>query len=99
MKLLYRERPLPESSILKYSATLKEDSDTSAFLWIHKFLKKHMLLQNALGHCFCSLKNHSEILEKSLQNLPLECCYINLKAPAKKLVLVRFQTCVGNSPF
>ena len=52
-------------------------------------------LQNASGQCFCSLKN----LSKSMQNLPLECWYNNLKTCAKKFVLVEFQTCIKNWPF
>ena len=79
---------------LKHSATLKEDSGTSVFLWILKFV---CIMPS--GHCFCSLKNHSEILKKSLQNLPTECCYNILKTPPKKFVLVKFQTCIGNWHF
>ena len=68
-------------SFLNHSATLKEDSGKSVFLWILKFLKNNFFMP--LGHCSCSLKNHSE----SIQNLPLELCYHNLKTPAKKFVL------------
>ena len=82
------------ASFLKHSATLKED--TSVFLWILKFFKNNIFCKMPSGHCFCSLKNHSE----SIQNLPLECCYNTpAKTPAKKFVLVKFHTCINNWPF
>ena len=90
----FTEKNLGQSLFFNYSATLKEDSGTSAFLWILKFFKNTFFCQIPSGYCFCSLKNHSEILEKSLQNLTLECCCNNLKTPAKKFVLVN--TCIGN---
>ena len=47
------------------------------------------------GHCFCSLKSQPG----SIQNLPLECWFNNLKTPGKKFILVKFQTCIKNWPF
>ena len=83
-------------SFLQHSAILKEDSGTSVFLWILKFFKNNIFCwKMPSSHCFCSLKHHSE----SIQNLPLECCYNNFKTPAKKFVLVKFQTCIGNWQF
>ena len=70
-------------SFLKHSVTLKENSGRSVFPWILNFPS---------GHCFCPLKNHSE----SIQNLPLECCYNNLKTPANEVVLAKFQNFIEN---
>ena len=95
----FTEKDLCRVSFLKYSATLKEKSGTSVFLWVLKFFKDTFFCKMPSGHCFCSLKNHSEILEKSIQNLPLEYCYNNLKKSANKFVLVKFQTYIGNRSF
>ena len=64
----FTEKDLWQVSFLKHSATLKENSGTSVFLWILKFFKNTFFCKMPLGHCFHSFKNHSG----SIQNLPLE---------------------------
>ena len=83
---------------LKHFPTLKEDL-AQAFSFEFWNFKNTFFCKMPSGHCFCSLKNHSEILEKSIQNLPLEYCYNNLKKSANKFVLVKFQTYIGNRSF
>ena len=46
-------------SFLKHSATLKEGSGASVFLWILKFFKNTFFCKMPSGHCFCFLKSHS----------------------------------------
>ena len=85
------KKDLCQSLFLKHPATLKEDSGASIFPWILKFLKK-TFLKNAFRWLLLLL----EKLLRSIQNLPLQCWYNNLKTHAKKLVLVKFQTRIGN---
>ena len=91
----FTEKDLCQSLFLKHPAPLKEYSGTSVFLWILKSCKNLFFCKMPSGHCFCSLKDYSE----SIQNLPLEYWYNNLKTRAEKFVLVKFQTCIRNWPF
>ena len=95
----FTEKDLCQSLFFKTFCNFKRRLWHKCFPLNSKIFQKQNFCKMLSGHCFCSLKNHSEILEKSLQNLPLECCYNNLKTPAKKFVLVKFQTCIRNWPF
>ena len=81
----FTEKDLCQSLFFKTFSNFKRR------LW-HKCFKSIFFWKMPSGHCFCSLKNHSE----SIQNLPLECWHINLKTRAEKFVLVKFQTCIRN---
>ena len=83
----FTEKDLCQSLFLKHPAPLKEYSGTSVFLWILKSCKNLFFCKMPSGHCFCSLKDYSE----SIQNLPLEYWYNNLKTRAEKFVLVKVQ--------
>ena len=91
----FTEKDLCQSLFFKTFCNFKRRLWHKCFPLNSEIFKKHCFCKMPSGHCFCSLKNHSE----SIQNLPLECCYNNLKTPAKKFVLVKFQTCIGNWPF
>ena len=84
----FTENDLCQSLFFKTFCNFKRRLWHKCFPLNSKIFQKQNFCKMLSGHCFCSLKNHSEILEKSLQNLPLECCYNNLKTPAKKFVLV-----------
>ena len=91
----FTEKDLCQSLFFKTFCNFKRRLAQLFFFESWHFLKTNFFCEMPSDHCFCSLKNHSE----SIQNLPLECCYNNLKTPAKKFVLVKFQTCIGNWPF
>ena len=90
----FTEKEQCQSLFLKHSATLKEDSGTSAFLWILKSFKNIFFF--FFAKCLQVTASAPWKTPQSIQNLPQECWYNNLETCAEKFVLVKFQSCIGN---
>ena len=91
----FTEKDLCQSLFFQLFCNFKRRLWHKRFPLNSEIFEKHIFFKIASSHCFCTLKNHSG----SIQNLPLEGWYNNLKTPAKKIVLVKFQTSSGNWPF
>ena len=70
----FTEKDLCLSLFFKTFCNFKRRLWHKCFPFNSEIFKKQFFLQNASGHCFCSLKNYPE----SMQNLPLECWYNSL---------------------
>ena len=88
----FTEKDLCQSLFFKTFCNFKRRLWHKCFPLNSEIFKNTFFCKMPLGHCFRSFINHSG----SIQNLPLEYWYNNLKTPAKKFVLVKFQTCIGN---
>ena len=75
----FTEKDLCQSLFFKTFCNFKRRLWHKCFPLNSEIFKKHCFCKMPSGHCFCSLKNHSE----SIQSLPLECWYNNLRTHAE----------------
>ena len=74
----FTEKDLCQSLFFKIFCNFKSRLWHRYFPLNSEIFKNNFFFKLPPGHCFCSLKSHSG----SIQNLPLECWYNNLKTPA-----------------
>ena len=91
----FTEKDLCQSLFFNTSCNFKGRLWYKCFPFNSETLLKHFFFKMPSGHCFCSLKDYSE----SIQNVPLEYWYNNLKTCAERFVLVKLQTCIRNRLF
>ena len=95
----FTEKDLCHNLFFKTFCNFKKRLWHKCFPLNSDFFKKHIFLQNTFRSLLLLLENSLRNPWEITKNLPLECCCNNLKTPAKKFVLVKFQTCIRNWPF